>query len=114
MKTFTSHKYAHSKRDGRALSRRVYETGSGTITLGALALTLLRPWEALPVPAQITSASVSGSVRDGQGGVISGATVTLVRTARGTSPIAISHAQGDFVFPIVEADTRGDCEAGMR
>jgi len=40
--------------------------------------------------------------------------VTLVRAARGTSPIAISHAQGDFVFPIVEADTRGDCEAGMR
>jgi len=40
--------------------------------------------------------------------------VTLVRAARGTSPIAISQAQGDFVFPIVEADTRGDCEARMR
>src|SRR5437867_511131 len=55
--------------------------------------------------AQITSGSVTGAIHDAQGGVIPGAAVTLVSAARGTSLKVASNAQGDFVFPIVDADT---------
>jgi hypothetical protein len=53
----------------------------------------------------VTSAAVSGSVRDDQGAAIPGATVTLVSTTRGTSLVAVSNADGDFVFPTVDTDT---------
>jgi hypothetical protein len=58
-----------------------------------------------PVAAQVTSASVAGVIRDSQGAVIPGATVTLTSITRGTTFNAISTTEGDFVFPIVEADT---------
>ncbi len=55
--------------------------------------------------AQITSGSVTGSIRDGQGGVIPGAGVTLISAARGTSLEVTSNEHGDFAFPIVWAET---------
>jgi hypothetical protein len=56
--------------------------------------------------AQGVTGSVSGSVRDAQGGVIPGATVTLISEARETrSSPAVTNAQGDFVFANVTADT---------
>lgn len=55
--------------------------------------------------AQITTASIAGSVRDAQGGAIPGATVTLTSETRGTSTTGLSNADGDFVFPNVAADT---------
>jgi len=60
---------------------------------------------AVPAAAQITTASVVGSVRDDQGGAIPGATVTLVSATRGTPLEMTSNAEGDFVFPTVQADT---------
>ena len=43
---------------------------------------------------------------DATGGVIPGATVTLVSTTRGTRSVpVVSNAAGDFVFPNVSADT---------
>ena len=39
---------------------------------------------AVPASAQITTGTVLGTVKDAQGGVIPGATVTLISEARGT------------------------------
>lgn len=57
------------------------------------------------VAAQITSASVAGTVRDSQGGIIPGATVVLTSTTRGTSLETVTGNEGYFVFPIVVPDT---------
>jgi Carboxypeptidase regulatory-like domain len=60
----------------------------------------------LPAEAQLTTGTVSGTVKDAQGGVIPGATVTLISEARGTmSQPAVTNAAGDFVFPNITADT---------
>ena len=57
-------------------------------------------------PAQITTGTVAGTVRDPHGAVVPGATVTLVSETRGTSlaPV-ISNEAGDFVFVNIPADT---------
>lgn len=61
---------------------------------------------ATAAPAQVTTGSVVGTIRDPQGAVIPGATVVLVSEARGTrSAPAITDASGDFVFPNVTVDT---------
>ncbi len=61
---------------------------------------------ALPAMAQLTTGSVVGTVKDAQGAVIPGATVTLVSDSRGTrtAPVVTS-ATGDFVIPNVTVDT---------
>ena len=41
-----------------------------------------------PASAQTTTATVTGTVKDAQGGVIPGATVTLISEARGTRTTA--------------------------
>jgi hypothetical protein len=57
-------------------------------------------------PAQVTTGFVTGTVQDSQGGVIPGATVTLISEARGTrSAPTITGPSGDFVFPNVAVDT---------
>ncbi len=56
--------------------------------------------------SQTITATVTGSVKDGQGGVIPGATVVLLSESRGTkSTPAVTNATGDFVLPNVPADT---------
>jgi hypothetical protein len=56
--------------------------------------------------AQITTGTISGNVRDEQGGVIPAATVVLISEARGTrSAPAVTTATGDYVFPNLTADT---------
>jgi len=56
--------------------------------------------------AQITTGSLAGSVRDGQGGVVPGATVILTSETQATksSPV-VTDASGDFVFVNLRADT---------
>ena len=56
--------------------------------------------------AQITTGTITGTVRDGQGGVIPGATVILTSDTQGTksSPV-VTDATGDFVFVNLRADT---------
>ena len=56
--------------------------------------------------AQITTGVVSGALKDEQGAVVPGATVTLVSETRGTR-VADAHTNenGDFVFPNVPGDT---------
>src|SRR5262245_21418405 len=52
------------------------------------------------------SASVTGSVKDSQGGVIPGATVILTSQTRGTATEAVvTNLSGDFVVPNLLADT---------
>ncbi len=56
--------------------------------------------------AQITTGVVSGAVKDEQGAVIPGATVTLVSDTRGTHVAdAQTNENGDFVFPNIPGDT---------
>jgi hypothetical protein len=55
--------------------------------------------------AQTTSASVSGSVRDAQGGVLPGVTVTLTSRTQGNTFTTTTDNEGRFVFPIVRPDT---------
>lgn len=61
---------------------------------------------AAPLFAQGITGTITGTVKDSSGGVIPGATVTLISETRGTvlAP-AITNASGDFVFPNITADT---------
>ncbi len=55
--------------------------------------------------AQTTNATVSGTVRDVQGGVLPGSTVVLTSDAQGSEITVITDAQGNFFFPYVRPDT---------
>ena len=56
--------------------------------------------------AQVTTGTVAGTVKDAQGGVVPGATVTLISQARGTrSTPAVTTGTGEFVVPNVSPDT---------
>ena len=57
------------------------------------------------LPAAQTSSTVAGTVKDTQGGIIPGATVTLVSEARGTTFDGQSERTGDFVISNIPADT---------
>ena len=62
--------------------------------------------DSAPASAQIITGTVTGTIKDAQGGVIPGATVVLVSQTRGTkmAPV-VTNAQGDFVVPNLTADT---------
>jgi len=61
---------------------------------------------AVPVSAQITTGTVSGSVKDAQGGVVPGATVVLISESRGTKSVpAVTNETGDYVLPNITPDT---------
>ena len=50
--------------------------------------------------------TITGTVKDAQGGVIPGATVTLISDTRGTmSAPVVTNTDGDFVVPNIAADT---------
>lgn len=55
--------------------------------------------------AQATTATVAGTAKDAQGGIIPGATITLISETRGTTFETVSGDTGDFVFPNVPGDT---------
>ncbi len=55
--------------------------------------------------AQTTSASVSGSVQDEQGGMLPGVVVTLTSRSQGNVLTTTTDEQGRFVFAIVRPDT---------
>jgi hypothetical protein len=55
--------------------------------------------------AQTTSASVSGQIRDAQGGALAGATVTLTSRTQASTQTATADREGRFVFAIVRPDT---------
>ena len=67
------------------------------IAVGVLAMT--------SVASAQSSATIAGSVKDAQGGVIPGATITLVSETRGITFETQSNDAGDFVFSSVPGDT---------
>ena len=78
--------------------------GRRALRIAALAFAVLA--SALNAQAQITTGSVAGTVKDAQGGVIPGATVTLVNESQGTRfEPAVTSASGDFVFANVASGT---------
>src|SRR5437588_3849980 len=74
---------------------------SSIVVCGVAALFLLpASW------AQITTGTVTGRVVDSSGGVIPGASVTLISETRGTKGATlITNPEGDYVFPNVAPDT---------
>lgn len=60
----------------------------------------------MPALAQGITGTVAGVVEDTSGGVIPGATVTLISETRGTtlSPV-VTNSNGEFVFPNIQVDT---------
>jgi Carboxypeptidase regulatory-like domain len=73
--------------------------------LGAALVALAFSGHLTTIHAQTTSASVSGSVQDSQGGVLPGVTVTMTSRTQGNVLTAVSDEGGRFVFPIVRPDT---------
>src|SRR4051812_1437106 len=60
----------------------------------------------LPARAQITTGTVSGTVKDAQSGVVPGATVVLISERKGVkSAPMVTNETGDYVFPNVATDT---------
>ena len=75
-------------------------------SLRVVALAVLLGAVSLPVSAQITTGTVFGNVKDPQGAVVPGATVTLTSESQGTrlAPVQ-TNASGDYVFAGVPSDT---------
>jgi hypothetical protein len=72
------------------------------VVLAALALVVcsLSVWPIADTSAQgVTTASITGVVRDAQGGVVPGATVVAVHQPSGTSYEGVSQADGRFFIP---------------
>jgi hypothetical protein len=60
---------------------------------------------AVPASAQMTTGTVSGTVKDEHGAIVPGAAVTLVSETRGTeTAVVVTNANGDFVFVNVSPD----------
>jgi hypothetical protein len=55
--------------------------------------------------AQTTTGSIAGTIRDGQGGAVPGATIELLSPRRGDTQVATSNESGDFVFLNLVPDT---------
>jgi Carboxypeptidase regulatory-like domain len=72
----------------------------------ALAAAAILAITSMTAGAQGVTGTVTGTVKDAQGGVIPGATVTLISQTRGTTSVpVVTNADGDFVFPNLTADT---------
>jgi hypothetical protein len=77
-----------------------------TAWVQSIAVLVLVAATALPASAQITTGNIAGTVKDAQGGVVPGATVTLIDEARGTKLApAITDETGTYQFPNVTAAT---------
>ncbi|HTL02309.1 MAG TPA: carboxypeptidase-like regulatory domain-containing protein, partial [Vicinamibacterales bacterium] len=70
--------------------------------VGVLVLSTFAP----PAWGQITTSTITGTIKDQQGGVMPGATVTLISETKGTqSTPVVTNDVGSFVIPNVTADT---------
>ncbi|HET9831612.1 MAG TPA: carboxypeptidase regulatory-like domain-containing protein, partial [Vicinamibacterales bacterium] len=72
--------------------------------LGPALIALVFAGSPTAVRAQTTSATVSGSIQDAQGGVLPGVTVTLTSRTQGNVLTAVTDTGGRFVLPIVRPD----------
>ena len=70
-----------------------------------VAATIAVAMVAMPAAAQVTTGTLTGTVKDAQGAVVPGATVTLTSDSRGTQlPDVVSNSSGDFTFVNVAPD----------
>src|SRR2546430_14470471 len=69
-------------------------------TIGLCLLLIVLPRFAAVAGAQV-GGSLSGTIRDSTGGVIPGATVSIMNTAIGAERNSVTDAQGHYVFPNV-------------
>jgi Carboxypeptidase regulatory-like domain len=84
--------------DGTYSLRRAASSFFGLVVCAAFLLAL----GAAPALAQTASSgSVSGQVTDPQGGMVPGATVTLLDTATNTAQTAVTNESGRYNFPVV-------------
>ncbi len=75
-------------------------------TLRVLAVAIAVCALAIPAAAQVTTGTVTGNIKDAQGGVIPGATVTLISSTRGTTLATVTaDTDGVYTFPNVPPDT---------
>jgi len=72
------------------------------LVAGAAVMLVMGPGSAL---AQSTRGSVAGTVRDGQGAAVPGATVELTSPRRNDTQVATANESGDFVFLNLLPDT---------
>src|SRR5438270_11748608 len=76
------------------------ERGTGSRLACAIGALLALAISARPLAAQgVTTAAVTGIVRDASGGVIPGATVSAVHQPSGTSYEAVTQGDGRFTIP---------------
>ncbi len=68
----------------------------GRLTAGALALIICG---AAPAYAQLDRSSISGTIKDAQGGVVPGVTVTATSTATQQSRSTVTDGSGFYTFP---------------
>src|SRR5262245_66537297 len=92
--------FQEAKSIGRGSMSFVRSRGIVGTALLALVFLAIAP----TLSAQTTSAYVSGSVNDAQGGALPGATVTITSKSQGNTLSTTTDAQGRFVFPIVRPD----------
>src|SRR6516165_8560088 len=75
---------------------RLRSVAATVIALGALVV---------PAAAQVTTGTITGTIKDSQGAVVPGAAVTLTSETRGTKlEDAFTNANGDFTFVNVPPD----------
>ena len=73
-----------------------------TVARGAaIALALIGLLAGATARAQVTTGTITGTVRDPQGAAVPGATVTITNTGQGTSSTLTSAADGSFMAPFL-------------
>ena len=77
---------------------------AGRAMVGAISALAVVILSAAAAGAQDTG-SITGTVKDQSGGVLPGATVTLVNTAVAVNQTAVTNTQGTFIFPLLPAGT---------
>src|SRR6478609_489450 len=80
---------------GFASRGRVYSSLAKPVQLLLATTALLLAW--LPLFSQTTQGMIQGAVTDQSGGVISGATVSVIDVARGVTRALITDGAGEYV-----------------
>jgi hypothetical protein len=77
-----------------------------SLKLAAAAFSLsMLPLLPVPVFAQVSSATITGAVRDSSGGVIPHAKVTATETATGVKTVAETNGSGEYTLPLLKPGT---------
>lgn len=81
------------------MKSRVVQSGIRSLRLASIALALVSLTMPQPVAAQAVSGTILGTVRDGTGAAIPGASVTLTNTDTGLARTVATNAVGEYTAP---------------